>query len=250
MGAVPTWHCDPGVARGGHGDLATPCTPCGPWDGVIDSSASGGVKDTGRTRLGEAGRAACVRGGEGDQGAGRGAAQPPGSRRASEAGAGSGARGQGGLRAVTEQGSVPPRSYRRPGECPVRPPFSLTPTTASAQPLTSALCLSQPGLSGSDDVPASHGGRTPGGAQSDMTWSGVTARRERRRPASLVSAGAGRGSQTRGGVTSRLTCLFSCRPSLAGAVGSGAPAGLYPFAFRKEPTQLWPPDLRTLKMTR
>lgn len=71
MGAVPTWHCDPGVARGGHGDLATPCTPCGPWDGVIDSSASGGVKDTGRTRLGEAGRAACVRGGEGDQGAGR-----------------------------------------------------------------------------------------------------------------------------------------------------------------------------------
>nr|KAF6267111.1 hypothetical protein mMyoMyo1_011834 [Myotis myotis] len=60
-----------------------------------------------------------------------------------------------------------------------------------------------------------------------MTWSGVAARRERS-PGLLVSAGAGRGSQTLSGVTSRLTCLFSCRTSLAGALGAQRPAGLCP----------------------
>ncbi|XP_036171707.1 uncharacterized protein LOC118659597 [Myotis myotis] len=84
---APPWAPFPrGTAtRGWHGEatviLRHRASPCGPWDGVIDSSASGGVKDTGRTRLGEAGRAACVRGGEGEQGASRGAAQRPGSER-------------------------------------------------------------------------------------------------------------------------------------------------------------------------
>lgn len=75
-----------------------------------------------------------------------------------------------------------------------------------------------------DNVPAGHRGRAPGGAQSDMTRSGVTARREwSARPP---------------------------RPSRAGALGSTAPSWSLSFAFRKEPTQLCPRDLRTLQMTR